>query len=194
RGFRQQMLGEGRDVVGPLAEWRHDDLDDAQPEVEVFAEASLSHQALERTMRGREDARFRAARPFGADWMELTFLQHTQQLRLKCRRGIADLVEKHRSASRQLEAPLAIARGAGEGTTHVSEQLALEQRLRNRRAVHRHERLGGYGGVGVDRPRDDFLSRPRLAAQEYRRARLGEGADQLVDLDHARIAPDETIG
>ena len=47
-------------------------------------------------------------------------------------RQVADLVEEQRAAVGQLEAPAALAVGAGEGAALVAEQLRLEQRLGQR--------------------------------------------------------------
>ena len=46
----------------------------------------------------------------------------------------------------ELEAPLAVADGAGEGAAHVAEQLGLEQLLGDRAAVHRHEQAAPRAG------------------------------------------------
>ena len=75
-----------------------------------------------------------------ADPLELALLQHAQQLGLERRRDLADLVEEQRAAVGQLEAALAGVDGAGEGALLVAEQLGLQQRLRQRRAVDLDER------------------------------------------------------
>ena len=54
-----------------------------------------------------------------------------------------DLVEEERAAARELHQPgLACAR-VGEGAAAVAEELALDQRVGNGAAVHRHERPRG---------------------------------------------------
>jgi hypothetical protein len=58
-----------------------------------------------------------------------------EQLDLRGRADLADLVEEQRAAVGLLEPPVAPARRAGERTALVTEQLALEQRLGERRAV-----------------------------------------------------------
>ena len=75
-----------------------------------------------------------------AEPAEAALLQHAQQLDLRRRRHLADLVEEQRAAVGQLEAALPAIGGAGEGALLVAEDLALEQRLGNRRAVDRDER------------------------------------------------------
>ena len=74
-------------------------------------------------------------------------LQHAQQLRLQRERQLADLVEEERAAvGAARSGPRACSRRAGERAAHVAEELALEQRLRDRRAVDRHERAARARG------------------------------------------------
>jgi hypothetical protein len=54
---------------------------------------------------------------------------------------ITDLVEEHGAALGDFEQPFLVGVGAGEGATHVPEQLGLEQIFRHRAAVERHHRL-----------------------------------------------------
>ncbi len=67
-------------------------------------------------------------------------LDHAQDLLLEGERHVADLVEEQRAALRLLELARPALVGAGEGAALVAEQLALEQRLRERRAVDGEER------------------------------------------------------
>ena len=76
-----------------------------------------------------------------ADPEHLPLLEHAQQLDLDRERHLADLVEQHRAAVGGLEQPGLGLRRAGERAALVAEQLALEQRLRERRAVEPQERL-----------------------------------------------------
>ena len=88
-------------------------------------------------------------------------LQHAQELGLHGRRQLADLVEEERAAVGQLEAPGLLAVGAGEGAALVAEQLALEQRLGQRRAVERDEgAVGARAGVMDRRGRATSLPVP----------------------------------
>ena len=100
---------------------------------------------------------------------ELALLQHAQQLHLRGRHHLGDLVEEQRAAMRQLEAALSALDRAGERALLVPEDLALEERLGNRRAVDRHERLSRALTELVDRLRDHLLAGARLAADQHRR-------------------------
>src|SRR5207249_11160910 len=109
--------------------------------------------------------------PHGPD---LAFLQDAQELRLQRRRGFRDLVEEERPAVRDFEEALPVGDGAGEGAAPVAEELALEDALRERRTVDRHEEPVAARARGVDRARDELLSCAGLALEEDRR---GRGSD-----------------
>ena len=71
---------------------------------------------------------------------ERALLQHAQQLHLRDRHHLGDLVKKsvpRCASSKHAGAPVV---RAGERAFLVPEDLALEQRLGNRRAVDRDER------------------------------------------------------
>ena len=59
--------------------------------------------------------------------LELTLLQHPQQLHLGGEVDVADLVEEQRAALGELEPPFLARLGAGEGALLVAEQLRLDQ-------------------------------------------------------------------
>ena len=78
-----------------------------------------------------------------ADALELVLLQHAQQLDLRLERQLPDFVQEDGAAVGQLEAALLLLHRAGEGAALVAEQLALDERGRQRAAVHfdHHGRL-----------------------------------------------------
>ena len=93
-------------------------------------------------MRGRDDAHVRAQHARCAEALELPLLQHPQQLGLGARRQLADLVEQQHAAGRALDEAGPRLRGARERAPLVAEQLRLDQRLGQGRAVDRQERAG----------------------------------------------------
>ena len=115
--------------------------------------------------------------PGASQPLEFSFLEHTQQLGLKLQRNIADLVEEYRTAVRQLEAADALCNGASERAFLVSEQLAFEQACRYSRAVELDEGVRAAKAEIVDRARDQFFSRPRLAVDEHGRIGGRHGLD-----------------
>ena len=90
-----------------------------------------------------------------------------------------------------LEQPLLVAVGAGEGAAHVPEQLRLEQRLRHRAAVERHQRPLAPQRVEVNRLRDQLLAGARLAGQQDRAVGPGDGLDHLEHVEHRLAAADD---
>ena len=104
-------------------------------------------------------------------------------------RHLADLVEKQRAAVGLLEQAALLRLGVGEGAALVAEQLALQQVLRNRRAVHLDERpFATAGRVAPDQVGDQLLAGARLALHQHRRV---GGLGDLVDhAQHLAIAAD----
>ena len=73
----------------------------------------------------------------------------------------------------------------------MSEELALDQVGRDRRAIDGHQRFVGAVAGAVDRTRDQFLARAGLAGDQHRRVgfrHLLDGAEHRL---HAVAAADE---
>ena len=142
------MLGEQRDVVGALAQCRQADRNHVDPIVEILPELPVGDHLAEIAVGGRDDA------DVGLDLVgaphppELPFLQDPQDLHLQHRAHLADFVEEDRALVGDLDQALPVRVGAGERSAHVAEQLRIEQRLRQRPAVDRHERPLAARAIG----------------------------------------------
>src|SRR5436190_170647 len=79
----------------------------------------------------------------GPDPLELLLLEEPQDFRLRGRGHVADFVEEDGAAARLLELADPLPVGPGERPLLVPEQLALQQRLGDGRAVDGEERLVG---------------------------------------------------
>src|SRR6185437_15184020 len=95
-------------------------------------------------------------------------LQEPQQLHLHRGRNFADLVEKQRAAVRFFRETRRVALRIGERALLVTEQFALEQRVRERAAVHGDEALVTTSTELVNAPREQLLAGARLAGDEHR--------------------------
>ena len=102
--------------------------------------------------------------------LDLPLLEHPQQLRLQGGLHVADLVEQDRPPRGPLEVPDPTRRRPRERPPLVPEQLALEQRLGDRRAVHGDERTRLARAVEVQAPRHQLLAGAALAPNEDRDA------------------------
>jgi hypothetical protein len=114
--------------------------------------------------------------------------QHAQQLHLRGRRHLGDLVEEQRAAIGQLEAAGPSIDRAGEGAFFVPEDLALEQRFGNGGAVDRDKWRRRTGTELMDRLRDELLARTRFAPNQHRRRGRRRLLDDLIHLAHLRAA------
>ena len=115
---------------------------------------------------------------------ELAVLQHVEQLGLQGRVELADLVQEDGSAVGELEAAGLALVGAGEGASLVAEQLALQQLMRHRRAVHLDEGGPAARRVHVDAPGHQLLADAGLAAHQHGDVGPRGLLDHLLDLSH----------
>ena len=122
-----------------------------------------------------------ANRAGAAEALELVLLQHAQDLGLRARAHVADLVEEQRAAVGLLEAADALAIGARERALLVAEQLRFEQVFLQRGAVDLDEVARRPQRVVMDRAGDQFLARAGFAADEHRRIALGDLAHHAQD-------------
>src|SRR5207237_7546986 len=134
-----------------------------QPVEEVLPEPLFLDERRQVAIRGRDEPRVGSKRARAAQPLELAFLQHTKQLRLKIEGDLADFVEKHRAAIGELETADALADSPRERAPLVAEQLPLEQSRGNGRTIQLDERGVAGRAALVDRARDDLLAAPGLA-------------------------------
>jgi hypothetical protein len=97
---------------------------------------------------------------------------------------VADLVQEDAALAGQLHQALAVLVGPGERSAHVPEQRALEQGLRNGRAVHRHEGRVPPRPRLVQGPGHQLLARARLPQQQHGQIRGGQRLDIVEDGPH----------
>src|SRR5207253_2309588 len=138
-----------------------------QPVEEVGTEAPRPHRFLEIAIRRGDHPHVYPKRPARPYRFELLLLQNTKKLHLRLEGQLADLVEEDRAAIGELEAADAALQGTGEGTLHMSEQLALDQTRGDGAAVHLHQRTVAAGAAVVDRAGDPLFAGPGLAKDEH---------------------------
>src|SRR5207249_219040 len=132
----------------------------------VLAPHAFLERLLEVAVGGRDDADVDRDGAGAAEPLDLPLLEPAQELRLQARVHLAHLVEEKRPAVGLLEAPDAAAVGAREGALLVTEQLALQERLGHRGAVHLDQRAAAAPALRVDGVGDDLLARAAFALDE----------------------------
>ncbi len=155
-------------VLRPFAERRDADRHDAQTIVEIFSEAARGDEFVEAAIGGGDDSGGDLDRLLTTDSLKLAVLQHAEQLRLRGFVQISDFVEKDRATVGQLELAASERRRTRERALLVSEQLALDQFGRNRRAVDLDERSRGKRALAVNVRGQQLLARARLADSRTR--------------------------
>ena len=110
-------------------------------------------------------------------------LQRAEQLHLRGRRRLADLVEEERALRRRAEQADLVANRAGERAFHVAEQLALEQALRKRAAVDREKRPLGARRQLVDVAGDDSPCPFPIRPDEHRGIGRRDGLDEPENVE-----------
>ncbi len=186
RVLGDEEVRQRHDLVAPLAQRRHGRLDHLEAVVEVFAELAAQHHLLEVAVGGGDDAHVDVDLLVAAELGELGVLQHVQQLGLERRLHLADLVEEDRAEVGLLELADSGGGGAGERALLVTEQLALEQFRRQRRAVHLHEWLAPPRRALVDRARHELLADAALATNQHGDVAVGHLLDDQRDVAHRR--------
>jgi hypothetical protein len=161
----EEPLDEERHVLAAVPQRRQLDREDVQPVVEILAQLARAHR-VPRVLVGRgDDADVHRLFLASAEPAEAPLLEHAQQLDLRGRLHLGDLVEEQRAAVRELEDARAAIVRAGERPLLVAEDLALEQRLGNRGAVDRDERetptAGSTRGSSARRAPCRCPTRPR---------------------------------
>ncbi|MNN13033.1 hypothetical protein D3C81_1260500 [compost metagenome] len=189
KGFEQQ-----RNVFAALAQWRQAQFGDVQAIGEVFAETPGA-RLFQQVRLGRGDhPQVDGDALVGAEPLQRLFLQHAQQLDLLRQRHALDLVEEQGAAVGMFQLADALALGAGERAALMTEQLAFEQLLGDRRAVEGDEGLAGPWPEVVQAARDQFLAAAGFAADQHvdrRRRQIqhlpAQGLQGRGDAEQARL-------
>src|SRR4029453_6207971 len=106
-----------------VAERRNLDLDDVDPEEEILAKSAAAHVFPDVPVRGSDETSIERPRLSGTQPADDALLQRAQELCLKHRVHLAELVEEEAAAVRRLEEAFVRALGAGESALLVAEQL-----------------------------------------------------------------------
>ena len=145
------MLHQERQVVAPLPQGRQVDGKDIQPVIQVRPEFSLSRPRLQVAVCRCDQPHVRADGFVPAHTFECLLLRQAQDLGLKGRRHVANLVQKNRASVALLKLADAAAIGAGECALLMPEQFAFQQLLRDCRAVESKELGVGPRAVLIQR-------------------------------------------
>ena len=186
-----ERLDQERQVVLALAERRQREAEHVEPVVQVLAQPSLADGHHRIDVGGGNHPHVHFLLGAAAQAAELPLLQHPQQLHLRRRRHLRNLVEEQRAAVGQLEAAQPPFGRAGERAPLVAEDLALEQGVGNRRAVEGDERRGSARAQLVNGLRHQFLAGAGFAQQQHRGRRRRRLFQHVIEGAHRGAVPDD---
>src|SRR5512135_1756886 len=164
----QEVLREERNIVAALPQRRHMDPDHVETIKEVLAEPPPCHLALEIARRCGHQAHVDLPCFRIAEATDLPILEKTEQLRLKRKGELPDLVEEERAAAGLLDQARPVGFRLGEGSPAVTEELALEERIRDRAAVDGDERVPFPAPPEVKKTRHQLLPGAALPGDQHR--------------------------
>jgi serine/threonine protein kinase len=183
-----ELFVEGLDqqwnVVASLAERRQPERHHVEPVVQVGAKCAAVDGGAQVLVGRGDHANVDARLIAPADALDHPVLDHAQQARLQIERKLPDLVEEHGPARSTLDGTNARARGAGERALLVPEQLALDERRRNRAAVDDDERSALARTRLMNRFGEQRLARSGLALDQNGRVGAGNPRQRLEDAPH----------
>ena len=170
-----EVLRQQHDVLATRPQRRQRDDVEGEPVEQVAAELAVGREAREILVGRRDQPHVGAQRAAAAEAFELAVLDHAQDLLLHEYGRRRELVEEQGAAVGALEAALVGARRARERPGLVAEQLALEQGIRDRGAVHRQ--ISGVPPIRqvVQPRRHEFLAGAPFADDEYGFLERGDG-------------------
>ena len=128
--FAREVVGQGADVLGPLAQRGQAQVHDIQAIEQVFAEGAVLDRLGQVAVGGGDDADVHLDRLGAADAVDLALLDGAQQLGLQAGIHLADFVQQQGAAIGFLELADAPGDGAGEGAFLMAEQFGFQQVFR----------------------------------------------------------------
>lgn len=157
--------------------------EDIEAVVEVLPELLFSHHGLEVAAGCRNDTHIALYGFVASDPLNGFLLKDAEQFYLGGRGDVADFVEKDSSSVGDLKSAFSHGKGSGKRALFVTEQLALDDRLRKRGTVEFHEcGVSPVAGL-MDRMGGELFSGSTFAAQQD----SGVAGCDLFDMpvDHA---------
>src|SRR5690606_30944420 len=94
----EEMRGQQRNVLAPLAQRRQAQVDHVETIEKILAELAAFHALAQVLVGGGDDADVDMPVAGAAHGAHRAFLQHAQQLHLRARRHVTDLVQEQRAA------------------------------------------------------------------------------------------------
>ena len=130
-----EILRKQRDIRLAFAQRRQGDDVESETIEQITAEVPLAREARQILVGSRDQPHIDLHRPLATHAFELAVLDDPKELLLNKPGGVGKLVQEQRAAIGSLEAALVGSRRPRERPGLVTEELGLDQRVADRRAV-----------------------------------------------------------
>ena len=190
---RNEMPLEQRKIFFAIRQPRRLNFHHGETVVQILPKTFLGDGGPQVVIRGGNDANIHFAGAQRSHSLHFLILEHAQELRLRGERHISDLIQKQRASMGVLEQARLVVRGPGERTLHVAEQLALEQRFHDGRAVEHDVAAGSHRAEPVERAGDQVFTRPGLPRDQQRPIVRSHAPDAPEHFPHLRAAADDSF-
>src|SRR5215471_4579936 len=141
------MIRQERDVIGAIAQGRKLEWNNTDTVKQIFPELVFCHHFGKISIGCGNYSNVYRNFLGSSNSADRPLLQDTQQFHLHREARVAHLIKKDGSLVRNFEQPLLVRRRAGKSSSHVAEELALQQGLREGAAIHGYERFFGPRAV-----------------------------------------------
>ena len=188
-----EVLGQDRDVLGPVGQGRHHHPDGAHPVEQVGPEQPLPHQGLQVLVGGGQEAEVHLPVVHLPQAAEALLLQGLEQLGLDLQVHVAQFVQEHGAPVGGLQQADLGVHGAGEGALLVAEQLGLQELAGEAAAVQFQQGLGGPGAVPVHPAGQFALAGAGLALDQDRALGAGGPPGLLLQAADGRAEAQEQL-
>ena len=187
----EKVISQDHSIARTISQGRHSDCYPINPIEQVLAKFSLCHLARQILVCCADDAHVHLYRSTSADALDNLVLQKAQQFDLQRVRQVANFVEKERATMGRFDLTDRLTDRARKSAAFVAEQLALQQRLRDRRAIDRDERLVGSRTQLMKRMCQEFFAGPTLAQDQDWDIGRREFFNAAAELQHVLVAGDD---
>jgi hypothetical protein len=167
-GAGEEVISENQSVLAPRAQRRQLQDHRRQPMVQLPPEAARLHRGRQILAGGGDDPHIYRFVAGATESTDLPRFDGSQQLGLKDVGKRPDLIEEQRAVVCSLEETSLGRAGVGKGSSLEAEQLRLEERLGNGRAVDVDEGAGATGPGPVEETGHQPFARACLTEQEDR--------------------------
>ena len=166
--FLQEAVEKGQHIPRPLPQGRDGDRYHVETIEQVFPEGLGAHHFGQVPVGGGDDSDIHGNGAGAAHPLDLTLLEHPQQLDLHIQGQLPNLVQEDGALVRQLErAHLSMAAGPGKGPLLIAEQFALYEGRRDGAAVDGEEPLLPPDTVLIDIVSELLLAHSGLSGEQH---------------------------